>query len=166
MSEGSGAQSPEAFVAGLRAEFEAFRTFHELLESEQAALVGGDIDSLVSLAQRKASQVSLLGQMAESRNRYLRNTTGTTDQLGLDAWQKKYDPQGRSGMARVWHDLLALARSAKDLNQQNGALINLNLQHNQQALAILRGAATQTTNLYGPDGHAYSSGSGRPLGKA
>lgn len=166
MSEGSGVHSPESFVVGLRAEFEAFRIFHQLLESEQAALTGGDIDALVGIAQRKATQVSLLGQMAESRNRYLKNATGMTDQLGLDAWQEKYDPQGRSGVVRAWQGLLDLARSAKGLNEQNGALINLNLQHNQQALAVLRGAASQTTNLYGPDGHAYSPGLGRPLGKA
>ena len=92
--------------------------------------------------------------------------TGMTDQLGLDAWQEKYDPQGRSDALHAWLALLDLARSAKRLNEQNGALINLNLQHNQQALAILHGAATQTTNLYGPDGHAYSSAPGRPLGKA
>lgn len=166
MSEGSGAHSPESFVVGLKAEFEAFRTFHQLLESEQAALSGGDIDAVVGIAQRKAAQVALLGQMAESRNRYLKSATGMTDQLGLDAWQAKYDSQGRSGAARAWQGLLDLARSAKALNEQNGALINLNLQHNQQALAVLRGAASQTTNLYGPDGHAYSPGLGRPLGKA
>jgi flagella synthesis protein FlgN len=166
MSEGPGVPSQESFVAGLRAEFQAFRTFHELLESEQAALTGGDVNSLVGIAQRKATQVALLGQMAETRNRQLRAATGMTDQLGLDAWQEKYDPQGRSGALRVWQELLDLARSAKRLNEQNGALINLKLQHNQQALAVLRGAAAQTTNLYGPDGHAYSSAPGRPLGKA
>ena len=166
MSEGPGAHSQESFVVGLRAELEAFRTFHELLASEQAALVNGDIDSLVGLAQRKAAQVSLLSQMAESRNRLLNTATGMTDQLGLDAWQEKFDPQGRSGAASTWHALLDMARSAKSLNEQNGTLINLNLQHNQQALAVLRGAATQTTNLYGPDGHAYAPTSGRPLGKA
>ncbi len=166
MSEGSGAHSPESFVAGLKAEVEAFRIFRELLQSEQAALASDDVEALVGIAQRKAAQVTLLGQMAESRNRYLKNATGMTDQLGLDAWQEKHDPQGRSGVARAWQELLDMARSAKGLNEQNGGLINLHLQHNQQALAVLRGAATQTTNLYGPDGHAYSPGLGRPLGKA
>ena len=158
--------SPESFIAGLRAEFQAFQAFSDLLESEQAALVQGDIEALVGIAQRKAEQVSALAQLAEARNRYLRASTGMTDQLGIAAWQEKFDPQKRSGAVRVWEDLLDLARSAKRLNEQNGALINLNLQHNQQALAVLRGAANQTLDLYGPDGQTYSPGLGRPLGKA
>lgn len=166
MSEGSGAMSPESFVTGLRAEFQAFQTFFSLLQSEQAALSQGDIEGLVGIAQRKAEQVTSLSQMAEERNRALRASTGMTDQLGLDAWQAKHDPQNRSGAMRVWGELLDLARSAKRLNEQNGALINLNLQHNQQALAVLRGVSTQTANLYGPDGQTYSPGLGRPLGKA
>lgn len=166
MIEGPGAQSQESFVAGLRAEFEAFRTFHELLQSEQTALTGGDTDALVSLAERKAAQVTLLGRLATVRNAYLRTATGTTDQLGMDAWQEKHDPQGRTGAMRVWQQLLEVARGAKRLNDENGALINLNMQHNQQALAVLRGAANQTSHLYGPDGQAYSSAPGRPLGRA
>lgn len=166
MSEGSGAMSPESFAAGLRAEFQAFQNFYSLLQSEHAALSQGDIEGLIDIAQRKAGQVSILSQMAEERNRTLRISTGMTDQLGMDAWQEKYDPHKRSGALQVWGELLDLARSAKRLNEQNGVLINLNLQHNQQALAVLRGATTQTANLYGPDGQTYSPGLGRPLGKA
>lgn len=161
-----GSNSQEAFVRSLRAELDAFRDFHQLLQTEQSVLAAGDVDALVGLAARKSEQVTRLTQLAESRNRYLKAATGMTDQLGIDAWQGKFDPQGRIGADRLWQSLLDLARSAKQLNEQNGLLINLKLQHNQQALAVLRGAAVQTTQLYGPDGQSYSAAPGRPLGKA
>jgi flagella synthesis protein FlgN len=166
MGQDPGSNSQEAFVLGLRAELDAFREFHQLLQTEQSVLAAGDVDALVGLAQRKSEQVTRLAQLAESRNRYLKAATGMTDQLGIDAWHAKFDPQGRVGADRAWQGLLDLARSAKQLNEQNGLLININLQHNQKALAVLRGAAVQTTQLYGPDGQSYSAAPGRPLGKA
>jgi flagella synthesis protein FlgN len=156
----------EAFVRGLRAELDAFREFHQLLQIEQAALAAGDADALVGLAQRKSEQVGRLTQLAEGRNQTLRSATGKTDQLGIDAWRERFDPQGRVGADRLWRELLELARAARQLNERNGLLIGLKLQHNQQALAVLRGAAAQTTQLYGPDGQSYSASPGRPLGKA
>lgn len=166
MQQPPGSNSQDAFVRSLRAELDAFREFHQLLQTEQAVLAAGDPDALVSLAQRKSEQVARLTGLAEGRNRYLSAATGMTDQLGLDAWQGKFDPQRTTGADRLWQELLALARSAKQLNEQNGLLIGLKLQHNQQALAVLRGAAVQTTQLYGPDGQSYAATPGRPLGKA
>jgi flagella synthesis protein FlgN len=166
MAGGPAGNSPEALVAGLRAELEAFRQFHQLLEDEQSALLCGDIDGLVRLAKLKADKVIVLTQLADARNRCLRSATGLPDQLGMDAWRASHDARDPLGIRRLWDELLGLARSAKQLNEQNGALINMKLQNNQQVLAVLRGAAVQTTGLYGPDGQAYSSSQGRPLGKA
>jgi len=166
MAQGLGGGSQEAFVQALRTELEAFQKFHDLLQSEQSALVSGNLEDLLGLAQRKSAQVALLGRMADGRNRHLQSATGLIDQAGVTAWEARYDPDGRSGAGRAWGELLALARSAKRLNEENGALINMKLQHNQQALAVLHGVATQTTNLYGPDGQAYNASLGRPLGKA
>jgi len=166
MGQEPGRNSHEAFVLGLRAELDTFREFHQLLQTEQSVLAAGDVDALMGLASRKSEQVTRLARLAQGRNHHLKAATGMSDQLGIDAWQAKFDPQGKSGAGRLWQELLDLARSARQLNEQNGALINLNLQHNQQALAVLRGAAAQTTQLYGPDGQSYSASPGRPLGKA
>jgi flagella synthesis protein FlgN len=166
MSEGPGIKGQESFLLSLRAETEAFRDFVALLESERAALATGDADRLISIAQAKAAKVATLGKLAEERNRYLLSATGLSDQHGLDAWQQQQDASGRTRAMDLWQQLLELARSAKRLNEENGALIGVSLQHNQRALAVLRGAATQATNLYGADGQVYTSTSGRPLGKA
>lgn len=58
-----------------------------------------------------------------------------------------------------------LVSSASALNEANGKLIALRLQHNQQALNVLM-AAANATSTYGPDGQQQSSGGGRILGKA
>lgn len=58
-----------------------------------------------------------------------------------------------------------LAREARALNEANGKLIALRLQHNRQALNVLRSAADAAVT-YGPDGQQQSSLGGRSLGSA
>lgn len=59
-----------------------------------------------------------------------------------------------------------LVSEACALNEANGKLIALRLQHNQQALNVLM-AAANTAATYGPDGQQQQSGPGsRILGKA
>lgn len=57
-----------------------------------------------------------------------------------------------------------LAAEARTLNETNGKLIALRMQHNQQALSILMAAADPAVT-YGPDGQPRASGS-RSFGKA
>lgn len=158
-----------AFLAGLKRELEAFREFHQVLSAEHQALLGGEADALVALAQRKNQRVIELAQLAEARNRYLTALAGSTNQIGMDAWLDSYDPTDRHRAGQLWRELIDLARSTKDLNQSNGQLIHTQLAHNQQALSVLLGANAGTSHLYGADGQAYSAkppSSGRPLGKA
>ena len=157
------------FLLSLKREFEAFRQFHQILSAEHTALVGGDADELITLAQRKNERVVELTQLAEARNRYLTELAGSTNQIGMEAWLDAYDPTDKFRAGRLWRELIDLARTAKDLNQSNGQLIHTRLAHNQQALSVLLGANAGTSNLYGADGQAYMAkptGSGRPLGKA
>ncbi|MHB1231697.1 MAG: flagella synthesis protein FlgN [Burkholderiales bacterium] len=168
------AQEPDsgslnAFLLGLKRELEAFRQFHQLLSAEQSALVKGDADGLMSLAQRKNDKVIELTRLADTRNRYLAETIGGTNQVGMTGWLDRYDPADKQGAGKLWRELIELARTAKELNLLNGQLIHTHLAHNQEALRILLGANTTTAHLYGADGQAYATtpvGSGRPLGKA
>lgn len=158
-----------AFLFGLKRELEAFRQFHQILGVEQAALVSGDAEQLMLLAQRKNERVVELTQLAEARNRYLTETAGSTNQIGMQAWLDSYDPADQHHAGRLWRALIDLAHTAKNLNQSNGQLIHTQLAHNQQALSVLLGANAGTSNLYGADGQAYTAkpvGGGRPLGKA
>lgn len=58
-----------------------------------------------------------------------------------------------------------LAGEARALNEANGKLIALRLQHNQQALNVLL-AAADSAATYGPDGQQQSGVGSRILGKA
>ncbi len=58
-----------------------------------------------------------------------------------------------------------LVSAAGALNEANGKLIALRLQHNQQALNVLL-AAANTAATYGPDGQQQSGVGSRILGKA
>jgi flagella synthesis protein FlgN len=58
-----------------------------------------------------------------------------------------------------------LAEEARGLNEANGKLIALRLQHNQKALNVLL-AAAQSAATYGPDGQQQASLGGRILGSA
>jgi flagella synthesis protein FlgN len=58
-----------------------------------------------------------------------------------------------------------LANEASALNEANGKLIALRLQHNQQALNVLLAAANSAAT-YGPDGQQQSGLGSRILGKA
>jgi flagella synthesis protein FlgN len=157
------------FLISLKREFEAFRQFHRILSAEHTALISGDADELMALAQRKNECVIELTQLAEARNRYLTETVGSTNQIGMDAWLDLYDPADKNRAGQLWRELIGLARTAKELNQTNGQLIHTRLAHNQQALAVLLGVHAGTSNLYGADGQAYMAkptSSGKPLGKA
>lgn len=63
---------------------------------------------------------------------------------------------------RRYRDLVSEART---LNEANGKLIALRLQHNQQALNVLL-AAADSAATYGPDGQQQPATGGRMLGKA
>lgn len=60
-----------------------------------------------------------------------------------------------------------LAEEARGLNEANGKLIALRLQHNQRALDVLL-AAAKSAATYGPDGQQQTGlpGAGRILGSA
>lgn len=158
-----------AFLISLKREFEAFRQFHQILSAEYEALLNGDADELMGLAQRKNARVIELTQLAEARNQFLNAAVGSTNQIGMEGWLDSYDPADKNRAGKLWQDLIDLARTAKELNQSNGQLIHTRLAHNQDALNVLLGANAGISNLYGADGQAYMAkptGSGRPLGKA
>ena len=80
---------------------------------------------------------------------------------GMEAWLASRASRQQAS----WKELLTLAADARSLNETNGKLINLHLQHNQQALNVLL-AAVDKAVTYGPDGQQKSASGGRSLGSA
>ena len=145
----------------LAAELALLREFAVLLAAEQQALVRGELDRLMPLAEEKSRQAGLLAQAAEQRNQALATLGLAKDRVGMEAWLATL---GSSAPSRGnWQALLALAAEGRTQNELNGKLIQTRLQQNQRALAALS-AANDQTQLYGPDGQVRPSSSSRTRG--
>ncbi len=142
--------------------------FLGLLKREQELLSRGEantantIDALLPLVDKKTALAAELAALAQSRERLLAALGLAAGRSGMETWLARPD---RTAQRPAWQRLLDLASQARDLNETNGKLIALNLQHNQQALATLMTAANRAMN-YGPDGQQQADKGGRILGKA
>jgi flagella synthesis protein FlgN len=158
---GSGASPPSSPHTLLVEEAAQLRDFLVLLEKEQQALAGGDLEKLLPLAAEKNRSFAALSQLGEARGRALMAAGLAASRQGMESWLAQHPDAGKA--RRDWQAFLDLADRARNLNQINGGLIAARLAHNQQALATLMAAANQAA-LYGPDGQARPLGSGRSLG--
>jgi flagella synthesis protein FlgN len=146
--------------AQLHAERDALRTFVTLLETEQQALISGDTEPLLTLADSKIQAAQALNKLIGSRERNLLALGATSASGGLTAWLKTH----AANILPLWQEIQQFAEQAQQLNRNNGILIQTKLRHNQQALSVLNNAANRAGSLYGPDGQHNISTSGRTLG--
>lgn len=125
--------------------------------------MAGDIDKLIPVIEEKTSLAASLNRFAEQRQRLISAAGMPNDRSGLEAWlaTQRLGAKDRAD----WKKLLTLTGEAQALNEINGKLIAMRMQHNQQALNVLLSAANQAT-LYGPDGQTKSTGGGHLFGKA
>lgn len=144
-------------------ELAALRGFVAVLQQEQQALVAGELDRLMPLVKEKTELAARLGQFAEQRTQMLSAAALPPDRAGMESWLARLAPADSAHAA--WKSLLSLNAEAQALNESNGKLIAMRMQHNQQALNVLLAAANQAT-LYGPDGQTKPSGGGRLFGAA
>lgn len=140
-----GVPSPE-LSSVLAEEISSFGQFCLLLDEEREALARLDQDALDVIISRKQMLCEHLSRLAEQRSRLIP------------------DPAAEPAITAEWERLLALAARARDMNRINGTVIEARLQHNQQAMSLLKlGDALST---YSADGLSRPGGSARHLGKA
>lgn len=158
----SSGNTPGLIACLLTQELAALRSFIDLLRREQSLLESAASEGLGTLAAEKSRIALELGRMAAARDQELRGINFPAGRAGMDAWA--ISDAGISHQ-RDWDRLLQLTAEARALNEANGKLITLHLQHNQQALTALLAAADQTAT-YGPDGQSKPNVGGRSLGSA
>lgn len=158
----SASGKPDAIANLLAQELAALRVFIDLLRNEQSLLTSATSEGLGSLATDKSKYALELGKLSAARDQALIKRNFPTGRAGMDAWVIS-----NTGIPyqHDWDRLLGLAAEARALNEANGKLIALHLQHNQQALTALLAAADRAAT-YGPDGQARPSIGGRSLGSA
>lgn len=155
--------SPQAapLASLLARELQVLESFVALLQREQELLAGGATELLTALSAEKSGTARELSRLATARDGELARLGHPTGRSGMDAWITGAGGNGRD----EWLRLLDLAARARALNEANGKLIGLQLQHNQQALKVLMAAVDQAVT-YGPDGQQKPGGGGRSLGSA
>lgn len=143
-------------------ELAALELFTEILQREQAALVKADVATLTRISEEKLQQADRLNQLAHERTASLQSLGVSDSQTDIQTWLSNQPAR----TAELWNKLLKAAKVAQHLNQTNGKLIEIQLQHNQQAMRTLMNAANQSA-VYGADGQPRSihSNSQRILGK-
>jgi flagella synthesis protein FlgN len=153
----------QAIAAAILAEYKTFQEFHRILQEEQSALVGGNVERLLQLVPLKNELLDQLTSFSNARNRSLSASGHENNSSGVEAWLNAGGADGKTREA--WRELINLAREAEQLNHANGILIETSLRHNQQALSVLQAAANPGTSLYGRNGQISGLASGRPIDK-
>jgi len=144
----------------VEAELIQLREFIAVLDREEALLVAGDSDGLLTLSHEKSDRYRQLQRLHDDRALLL----GRLGHRDSDAAMRELC----AGLPRVlarWTELLELARTARDRNAINGKLILERMASNQAALSVLLAAADQP-QLYDADGQAHPTRGGRMLGSA
>ena len=153
-----------AFSRSLQGESDALRAFVALLLEEQQALVRGDLERLASFAAPKSQTLLELTRRGDERIKLLRAHGLTIDGAGMT--RLLAEPAiGTPEVVAGWDDLLELTRTAHQINETNGTLINARLRGTQQALNALLSAA-QIPGTYTADGSTVSSRRAHSLGVA
>ena len=144
----------------IEAEAIQLQAFLLILEREEALLIEGDSDSLLTLTQKKNDCYRQLQRLHSDRALLL----GRLGHIPGEAAVRALCAALPRVLAR-WDEVLELARIARARNEINGKLILERMAHNQAALSVLLAAADHAP-LYDADGHTHAVGGGRILGSA
>ena len=134
-----------------KAEQAALSRFTEILQQEQQALVKVDADQLALITNDKVKQAEVLNGLATLRVAALEKLGVQSDRASVETWLKSQPNE----MTNTWNDLLSAAKIAQQLNQSNGALIESQLRHNQQALNTRVSSPSHAGCVHGPPGYRW-----------
>lgn len=150
-----------ALADALSAEITGFEALNRVLEEEYAALVGADVDHLLSLSDDKARAVEHLAELAQARSAALHATSLDPRADTFRAQIAAHD----SRLPSLWTRLVCVATQARERNRSNGELLASRMAHNRAALDTFH-AAARHHSIYGPDGQSLFQSANRVLGQA
>lgn len=160
-AKSSSATDAAAFAAALQAERDALAAFVDLLRGEEQFLVRGDAEGVAALASDKAARIEQLSLLGAQRNERLAMNSLAASADGMLTWLRR-NPELTATVGELWQDLLAQAETARQINQNNGLMIDSRLQQTRLKLAVLQsGAASE--GVYRPDGHLRPLSGARSL---
>lgn len=127
------------------------------LQSEQAALVSADLDTIERMVDNRVELLQALGAAAHKRYEDLAAAGFEANENGMAEWLKQ---QSSQTLDKAWVVFQKDLIQAKELNRLNGMLINKHFLRNQEKLDALNGKSA-APQLYGKNGQAQAPGSSR-----
>ena len=130
---------------------ETLQALNGVLEEEHDLLCSGQLPG-VALQRVTDAKSQLLATVA-----YLEQ-----QRLGQERACGQRAPASHAPLADRWQRVQLLSQTLREKNQHNGLLLNQQIDHNAQALAIL---SKNNKSLYGPDGQSHAGSLlGRKIG--
>ncbi len=116
-----------------------------------------DPELLVSISAEKQLLVTQLNQFTKQLAQILDTEKYTLSHEGIRNYLEKARDSGLKAteLSQYWFEITELSKKCRELNEQNGAGIDLLTRHNRRSLHIIKGNG-QTINTYGPDGATSS----------
>ncbi len=136
----------------LQQETTLIQQFISVLQAEAQALgQTADTDALTASTKEKNRLFDLLSEIGRERQTYLQQLGYSADKIGLKAAADEYPV-----LKPLYLNLFDSARQASALNTVNGAVIDIHLRRNQQALDALRRLGN-IDQLYDASGRAHAA---------
>ncbi len=126
----------------------------QLLSEESSMLRKSETPELLTgIAAEKQLLVSQLNQFTQQLSQILNTENLILDQDGIKNYLEKAKNAGLKAteLSQYWFEITELSKKCRDLNERNGASIDLLTRHTQRSLQIIKGSG-QSINTYGPDG--------------
>lgn len=142
-------------------EHEAVRNLTQLLQQEQEYLTAADIDGITSITEPKAKASARMAELATWRHNALAVAGCEASENGMKTWLKTAGVSKTTSQS--WHELIELAKIAKEINRVNGTLIGKQMVRNQNMLNILQHGSAQGDHVYGPNGQTAGKSAGRHI---
>ncbi len=116
-----------------------------LLKKEQHFLINADISNLEKITVKKTSIVKKTSELSNIRNNIFISAGYEAHTISMHAW---LNDANNNAASTIWNEILSLAKSAKELNQTNGLLINRHHTQNQKYTECLTGCLAGFRNLW------------------
>lgn len=147
--------SPATLQACLEKETGLMREFLAILQDEARVLEEGAAEApLTAITARKNEAADALARCAEERNALLEAMACGKDGAGLKA-----AADAHPSLAEPRRQLLELTEQARSLNESNGQIIEVFLDHNERTLDTLRRLAG-VGDIYDASGRKRSGNKG------
>jgi len=142
----------------------AQQLYHELNREADALKDLHQAELISSIAANKKQLVMQLEQFNTQIAQILATEKLPNDQDSIKEYFNRAETAGLSTAESVgnWTQLMLVCAKCRNLNEQNGAGIDLLSRHTKRSLDILKGKP-EFANTYGSDGSAQSDRYSRPL---